>query len=58
MFQKCRYSIILPTVLPLDTPGGAQIAYPDSTAISNWYSSNAQLSILGMVPRIQLPIFR
>ena len=53
MFQKCGNSINLPPTLPLDVTIGAQIVFPDLAVPSSWYSLDAQLSILGMLPQIQ-----
>ena len=50
MFEKCGNTINLYTALPLDVPGGTQIACPDLAAPSIWHSLNAQFRILGMLP--------
>ena len=52
MFQKYPNSITLQATLPLDTTGGAQVGCHDPIAPSSWYSSDTQLRILGMIPRM------
>lgn len=36
--------------MPKDTTGGVQIECPDPATPSSWYSSDAQLSTLVMLP--------